>query len=250
LRWETADDDEAQWAPVHAWRALGRLGAAEAAEPLLKVLRYVDDYGDDWTGEDLPLVYGQLGPGAVPALAGYLLQAEHGTWARTAASSGLEEIGKRHPDARGACVAALSAALEHYADQDEALNGSLAGSLVALQAVEAAPVLEQAFAAGKVDEMVIGDWEDVQIALGLKAEREHPRKVPPEMVQIREIADMLGQLSGRGRPAAAAPPAEPSEPEVRPVSPEIQSWNAAVEAREAAKQARREAGGKRKRRRR
>ncbi len=36
--------------------------------------------------------------------------------------------------------------------------------------------MEQAFAAGLVDESVAGDWEDVQIELGLKDERETSAK--------------------------------------------------------------------------
>ena len=44
-----------------------------------------------------------------------------------------------------------------------------------LQVMEALPLMEQAFAAHCVDMMVTGDWEDVQIELGLKAERETAR---------------------------------------------------------------------------
>ncbi len=51
------------------------------------------------------------------------------------------------------------------------------GDLIDLQGVEAAPVIERAFAANKVEVMVQGDWEDVQIALGLLAERQTP---PPD----------------------------------------------------------------------
>jgi len=38
------------------------------------------------------------------------------------------------------------------------------------------PVIERAFASGRMDESVMGDVEDVQIEFGLKTEREHPRK--------------------------------------------------------------------------
>ena len=95
-----------------------------------------------------------------------------------------------------------------FAGQDAGLNGSLVSSLVALGAVEAAPLIEQAFAAGQVDEMVMGDWEDVQIAFGLKAEREAPRKLPPDMAQVAEVARLIEQLqskrAGRGAAESAA----------------------------------------------
>jgi hypothetical protein len=50
---------------------------------------------------------------------------------------------------------------------------ALAGDL---QAVEAAPLIEQAFNAHKVDEAFMGDWDEVQVYLGLKTREEVPRK--------------------------------------------------------------------------
>jgi hypothetical protein len=50
-----AHEDSAEvWAPVHAWRALGQLGAEEAIEPLTDLLRLVDEIGDDFGSQDLP----------------------------------------------------------------------------------------------------------------------------------------------------------------------------------------------------
>ncbi len=257
LRMETDDDDPALWAPVHAWRLLGQLGAVEAAEPLLATLSWVDDYDDEWAAEELPLVYAELGAAAVPALAGYVRAAEHGLWARVAAVSGLEEIGKRHPEARAASAAVLAAALEQFDGQDAGLNGSLVSSLVALGAVEAASLIERAFAAGQVDEMVMGDWEDVQIAFGLKSEREAPRKLSPDMAPMAEVVRLLQRQfrrAERGRAHFAAPgEARPARtgPPPPPVRPDIQRWNAAADERQAAKAAKRAAsGGKRKRKRR
>src|SRR2546428_66818 len=77
-------------------------------------------------------------------------------------------VGKTHPAARGECVARLSAQLERFAEQSELLNAFLVSPLLDLHGVEAAPVMERAFAAARVDETVLGDWEDVQIDLGLK----------------------------------------------------------------------------------
>jgi hypothetical protein len=57
---------------------------------------------------------------------------------------------------------------------------------------ESADVIEQAFASGRVDLMVRGDWEDVQIELGLLDKRITPRRnYFAEMQQQRlvELAD-------------------------------------------------------------
>jgi hypothetical protein len=87
----------------------------------------------------------------------------------------LGEIGRRHPDARDQCVAVLARQLEHFEEQDESLNAFLVGPLRDLRAVESAPVMKRAFAADRVDTGVQGDWEDVQIDMGLRQARETPK---------------------------------------------------------------------------
>jgi hypothetical protein len=94
----------------------------------------------------------------------------------------------------------LSQQLEkYYPQQDANFNGLLIGCLVDLNAAEAAPVMEQAFAANRVDLMLQGDWEEVQIQLGLLAERITP---PPDYRALMaeqmgfDPSDMLDQLKG------------------------------------------------------
>ena len=162
------------WAYIHAWRALGQLRAEAAIEPLLSLLRFVDEIGDDWVAEELPVVYSMIGPVAIPALTAYLASASHGLWARAAACAALTKIGQKHPEARDDCVAVLTRQLERFPEQDPTLNADLIVGLVELNAVESAPVMERSFAANAVDLMMMGDWEDVQVELGLKEKREGP----------------------------------------------------------------------------
>jgi hypothetical protein len=173
------------WAPVHAWWALAQLRAEEAIVPLLALLRRVDDENDDYVSEDLPRVLGEIGPAAVAPAAEYLANPEHGEWARVAAAKTLRFIGEKHPAAQAECVARLTAQLEKFAEQSETLNAFLISPLLDLRAIEAAPLMERAFAAERVDEMVAGDWEDIQIELGLKTKRGHPRK-PNEFTKLGE----------------------------------------------------------------
>lgn len=163
------------WAPIHAWRTLGQLRAEAASEPLLTLLKRIDDKDDDWVGEEIPRVYGLIGPTAIPALVRYLADSQHGLWARVAACHGLSEIGQRHPSSRAECVAVITQQLKQYGEQDPTLNAFLFSRLLDLKAVEAAPVIEQAFAAQAIELAVAGDWEDAQIELGLKAERSTPK---------------------------------------------------------------------------
>jgi hypothetical protein len=167
-----ADSESTEvFAPLHAWRALGQLGAVEAAAPLLGLLRRIDVDDDDWVGEDLPLALALIGPAAIPPLAQYLADPANGMWARVAAAASLTKIGAAYDPARDDCVAALVAALKDFQHNDEGFNGELVTFLADLKAVEAALLVESAFAAGKVEEIIMGDWEDWQVAVGLLAER-------------------------------------------------------------------------------
>ena len=171
-----ADSDSLEvWAPIHAWRALGQLRAEAAIEPLLTLLHRIDDNDDDWVGEELPRVYGMIGPAALPALAAYLADSAHDLFARIAAAHSLEQVSRLHSNARDECVSVLTRQLERFAENDPTINGFLISYLLDLNAVEAAPLIERAFKADRVDLTVAGDWEDTQVEFGLKPARETPR---------------------------------------------------------------------------
>ena len=158
-----------RYARVHAWNALGQLADPRAAEPLAALL--AEEYRDDVAFETLPAVLGQIGAVALPELRALLADPSADGDLRIAAADAIAEVGHAHPDARGEVVEALAWQLRSYAEQSEFLNGFLIGHLADLQAVEAAPVMQAAFEAGAVDELVRGDWEDVQVQLGLLEQR-------------------------------------------------------------------------------
>ncbi len=180
LHWADSESLEV-WAPVHAWRALGQLRAEAAIEPLIGLLEQIDEEYDEWIGEEIPEVLGMIGPSAMPKLSECLFAPHEGIWAQSLVGNALVELGKHHPEVRDGCVATLTRALEGFAAQDQALNAFLIGNLIDLKAVEAAPLMEKAFAANRVDPSIPGDWEDVQVQLGLLAERRTPA---PHYVQL------------------------------------------------------------------
>jgi hypothetical protein len=170
-----ADSEGAEvWAPLHAWRALGQLRAEAAIEPLLQLLDRIDDEGDGWAREDLPMVFGMIGPVAVPGLRDFLANADHGEWTRVAASRGVVKVVERFPESREQAVTILTDQLRLFAEQERTVNAFLVDALCDLKAVESAAVIEQAFDANTVDLSVLGDWEEAQILLGLLEERVTP----------------------------------------------------------------------------
>ncbi len=192
-----ADSDSLEvWAPVHAWRVLAQLRAEAAITPLVGHLSHIDeDDEDDWTPEELPYVFAEIGPAAIPELAAFLADEQHGVYSRTAAANGLQHIAEEQPTTRDEVVAILIRQLEQFDDQEENFNAFLISALVELKAVEALPVIERAFAAGAVEEFVMGDWEDVQIEFGLKTERETPRPNYFPGQSAQEIKRALTELT-------------------------------------------------------
>jgi hypothetical protein len=194
LTWADSDSPEV-WAPTHAWRALGQLRTEEAIEPLMSLFHELED--DDWVGEELPEVYGMIGPKAIPALAVYLADTSHNMFPRLRAARSLERIGNQHPETRDECVTVLTRQLERFAENVPEFNGLLISYLVDLKAVESIATIRKAFEQECVDYTIQGDIEDVEIDLGLRKERATPANYPTlgdKFPPLKELASMLGRM--------------------------------------------------------
>jgi hypothetical protein len=164
LDWVDApfNDKVADWAPVHALRALGQLRAIEALEPLLGLLDELEEADDDWFLEDMPSVFSSMGPAAIEALTRYICDPEHGVYARIVVGDGLCKLGESHPNGREGAVLGLRTGLAGFRRNDPAINGFLISSLLTLGAANCAELIERAFVAGRVDESIVGDWRSVR----------------------------------------------------------------------------------------
>jgi len=196
---EASSESPEVWAPVHAWRALGQLRAVEAVEPLLELFDKLQD--DDWVHEELPEVFGMIGPAALSLLAAYSADLSHLDFSRIGAIRSMEKIGKRWPDARSETIAILEERLKRFEENEPHVNGFLVVALVELGAKEAAPLIKWAFAQGYVDRMVMGDWERVQVELGLPS-REVPalkqaNKREEGVIPDSAAAEMISALSSQ-----------------------------------------------------
>lgn len=186
LRWmERPDDfpDEEnlpEWyAQIHAWRALAQLKAEEALPALLGILHEIDDHQDEWYGEEAFEVFPMIGPAAIRPLAEYLADATHGMYARVAASASLVKMAEAYPETKEECAAAIAVALQNYRANDEGLNGFMITDLMEMNAArEHLGLIEEAFKADRVDTFIDGDFEDIQIKLGLIEKRTSPRPRP------------------------------------------------------------------------
>ena len=180
--WEAEQESPENWAPVHAWRTFGQLRAVEAVEPLLHL--FEERGSDDWAIDELPQVYGLIGAPAIPIIEAYVADKSHEKYAGIA-EEGLNYIVQRYPDTRAEVVATLTRLLENFAENDYEINGFLISSLVKLKELDALPLIERAFAADRVDTFITGDWDNVQVDLGLKEAPPEPPFSLPSLFERR-----------------------------------------------------------------
>ena len=166
-------DSDAIWAPLYAWRALGQLQVDEAIVPLVTLLRRIDGKNsNDSVENDLPEVLGSFGKPALEPLAAFLADAENAVYPRATAATGLARIAEHHPALR-LCIERLSRQLQCFAEQSGDTNGFILWALMDMKAVEAMPVIKQAFDAGAVNDTIAGSLEGVEIEFGLRPKPSH-----------------------------------------------------------------------------
>jgi hypothetical protein len=187
--------DRASWAPIHAWRALAQLGATTAVPLLLALLER--EHENAWVLDEVPAVLGMIGPAALTGATLLLFDEEKPEAVRVAAGRVLADVALEHPDRRDEAAAVLTKQLEDWAHQGPLLNAFLVGYLAELDAAEAAPAMEAAFAAGAVDLTINGDWEDVRIELGLLDRRITP-PTPWSPVDPYDDAPVPGRVAPPG----------------------------------------------------
>ena len=163
------------WAPVHAWRALGELRAETAIEPLLSLFDEMSD--DDWVGENMPFVFGLIGPVTLPTLQTYMADSSHEEFSLVHASEAVWHIAQLYPESAGRCTSILFKQLMRFEQQPPIFNAFLIMRLVDLKFTAAESLIHLAFKHQMVDEILMGDYADV--------ERQLHEKDPYE-VTIRE----------------------------------------------------------------
>jgi hypothetical protein len=165
-------------APVHAWRALAQLKAGDVVEPLLQAYEQFGEQDSgwwEWFSDELPDVFLMIGESAIPGIRRYLSHrgpSQEAAFSQFTAIEGLEKIAKANPELKPQCIEICIEELRYASKHSTDVNGFLAGVLASFKVVDAANVIEQAFAGGYVDPSISGDWDDIQVDLGLKSRAE------------------------------------------------------------------------------
>jgi len=200
------------WASIHAWRSLGQLQAEEAIEPLISLF----EQDDDWILTDMPQVFSQIGAAAVDPLIACLSDDDRDVEARILASDCLTRIANQHPELREACVQAIVHQLEQFETNPEDINTMLINSTLDLNLAEAAPLLEQVFESGRVDQFMVGTWASVQVELGLKQREDFSAKelrppMPEGLMKMMNTVKTITNCAHKPEGFGSAPIASPKK---------------------------------------
>jgi hypothetical protein len=172
------DDESIRYPHLYAYIALGQLKTPAAIDGLiLGVKKWSHGLWFEWFSDGVADIFGSIGSIAIPPLTEVIQDATLSLDTRTNAISYLHKISVANPEERDQCVATILKVLGEFADNDPELNGLIIMYLVDdFKAMEAAPIIEAAYAADRVALEFIGDWEDVQVHFGLISERITPKR--------------------------------------------------------------------------
>jgi hypothetical protein len=142
-------------------------------------------------------VFFTFGPAALPSLEQFLVDQSHKEFAQNDITEIIGIIAREYPETRTQCVAIFMRKLREYERNDPDLNAFLIWELLQAKALEAAPLIQEAFESDCVNEFWCGDWDEAQYQLGLK---ERPPEGRPNILSLL-------------KPAASTPvPSTPSPP--------------------------------------
>lgn len=201
LQLAKGDTDEV-WAPIHALAALERLDVGEHVAELMPLF----DLDSEWFGEGLPNVLKHAGASVLEPLRAYVQDTSRWVYGRAYALSTFSELVKLQPELRDQAIQILEETLARASDNDPYVNADIVSELTYLQAVEALPVIRQAFEQELVDESIMGGWTEVLEALG-----QSPDPDDPLVARERERWGS-GRQPGLSSPPGGASPAPSRKP--------------------------------------
>ena len=148
--------DNRHWMPLHAVKLLGMLADPRSIPQLVNALILACEVEDDWIMEDLPTVFGRIGPPSISHLEEFIQAYEMDNkfwWSRSTAADGLVAIALHHPNEQERILTFLH---DLFSKEDDMEFLSFAArSLLNLCDPSSFPVLEEAFNRGIIDEFII-----------------------------------------------------------------------------------------------
>ena len=152
--WEA--EGNKQWMPLHAVKLLGMLADPRAIPQLVNTLVLACEVDDDWIMDDLPTVFGRMGPPVILPLEEFIHAHEGDNelwWSRSTAVGGLVAIALCDPHEKEHILSFIHALFSE--EEDMEFLSFAAISLLDLGDPSSFTVLDEAFNHGIIDEYII-----------------------------------------------------------------------------------------------
>lgn len=159
-------DDPHGWGHLHAMYALGELRDIEALKILIKAAVTLTENQALW--DVIPEAMGKIGEAGIPYFTETFRIFRKSFMEASTLTEAIAKAGEYYPELRDTSIKALTDFLAEHPQNSKDVNANLIINLLDLKAIESALVMERAIQAGHVDEMLTGDWESIQVDLGLK----------------------------------------------------------------------------------
>lgn len=176
--------------PLHVGCAISQLKVPNSEVLLINQCYRRQMYDMDVLAEIFPFYLGNFGLEAIPNLQLAMDKSED-PFIRVIFSEALEAMAHQYPEIRSQVIEVLAKNLANYEKLDEMDNAFLIHNLVELKAIDQLPLIKKAFDAEKVDWSHMGDYEEIEIAMGVKTERTTPKpkfnRLNPEMAMLEEF---------------------------------------------------------------
>lgn len=201
-RFTPTDDtlpDEEYFGSVHALRALARLQDPDTLPIVMALSQQADE--QDWIFGELPGVLECFGEAAIPAIQAGIRDKTLNCFVRSLMAETLTTLSADDAEKQAATVSCIVEALQEFQTNDPAFNGLMISELINLRALEHIPLISTMYAEDKVDWSVNGDWDDVQIELGLLEQRLTPKpnynhwgKTPEQIAKIELFEKQMAEM--------------------------------------------------------
>lgn len=167
-------DENKNLVNLHVAIAISQLGHEDGVALLINQIYKRETFDDDWIGELYPFVLANFGE----KMFGYAKQAyplSKETYVRGVLGEAIKYVGIQQSALKPQAIELIVELLGNFSQQEKDDNALLINDLCELKAIEQLPLIKQAFDANKVDLSHMGDYEEVEIIMGVRTERSTPK---------------------------------------------------------------------------
>lgn len=178
-------DENKFFVTLHSACAISDLGVQGSEVLLINQVYRHDMHDNGWISELYPFYLAKFGQSGLNSLQ-LALDDSKKPFVKAVFAETLEIIAKQQPDNRQQAIEMLVKQLQNFAQNDTTYNSFVIYYLTNLKQIEQLPLIKQVFDANKADLLHQGDYEEIEMELGVRQERSTPK--PKTMAELQQFS--------------------------------------------------------------